>query len=85
VVERLVIVVAAEVAGLEELTMYAPQVLDEPSPLAAAYEEVIPLRQLEADYIGWVVSRCAGNKTRAAELLEIDVSTVYRRERGSGR
>jgi len=48
---------------------------------ASARETLIPLRQLEADYIAWVVSQCGGNKTRAAEILGIDVSTIHRRER----
>ena len=52
-------------------------------PLAAGrrQEQVVPLRQLEGEYIAWVVAHCGGNKTRAAELLGIDVSTIHRRER----
>ena len=43
-----------------------------------------PLRRLEAEYIAWMVAHCGGNKTRAAELLGIDVSTIHRRERERG-
>ncbi len=43
--------------------------------------EIVPLRQLENEYIAWAVAKCGGNKTRAAELLGIDVSTIHRRER----
>ncbi len=39
------------------------------------------LRQLEDDYIAWVILQCGGNKTKAAEILGIDVSTIHRRER----
>ncbi|MFN7131985.1 MAG: sigma-54-dependent transcriptional regulator [Myxococcales bacterium] len=81
VVERLVIVTNAEVVGPEMLGRHVPG-LDAPEdPLGRARQQVIPLRQLENDYIAWAVTRCGGNKTRAAELLGIDVSTIHRRER----
>ena len=44
----------------------------------------VPLRQLEGEYIAYVVAQCGGNKTRAAEILGIDVSTIHRRERERG-
>ncbi|MBK7860322.1 MAG: sigma-54-dependent Fis family transcriptional regulator [Archangiaceae bacterium] len=47
-------------------------------------ETIVSLRQLEAEYIAWAISRCDGNKTRAAELLGIDVSTIHRRGKGQG-
>jgi two-component system response regulator HydG len=81
VVERLVILTNREIADVADLERHAAQVAAEPSPLAAAQEKIMPLRQLEDEYIAWVLARCGGNKTRAAELLEIDVSTIYRRER----
>jgi two-component system response regulator HydG len=52
-----------------------------PAPGASGAQEVVPLRQLENEYIAWAVAKCGGNKTRAAELLGIDVSTIHRRER----
>jgi DNA-binding NtrC family response regulator len=39
------------------------------------------LKDVEDAYITAVLDRCEGNKTRAARLLGIDVSTLHRRER----
>jgi DNA-binding NtrC family response regulator len=49
-------------------------------PLDRAKRDLIPLRDLEQEYINWVLERTGGNKTRAAEILGIDPSTLYRRE-----
>jgi two-component system response regulator HydG len=43
--------------------------------------ELLPLATMEQRYIAWVMERVGGNKTRAAELLQIDPSTLYRREK----
>jgi two-component system response regulator HydG len=50
-------------------------------PLAAAEGDLWPLQVLEQKYIQWVLDHVGGNKTRAAEILGIDPSTLYRRER----
>ena len=50
-------------------------------PLAAAEAGLWPLQMLEQKYIQWVMERVGGNKTRAAEILGIDPSTIYRKER----
>jgi two-component system response regulator HydG len=42
---------------------------------------MVSLRELEADYIAWVLEQCDSNKTRACEILGIDPSTLYRRTR----
>jgi two-component system response regulator HydG len=84
VVERLVIVAAHETLGLDELRAHAPALVEGASPLDEAKQKLVPLRQLEGEYIAWVVAQCGGNKTRAAEILGIDVSTIHRRERERG-
>jgi DNA-binding protein Fis len=38
------------------------------------------LRELEQEYIAWILEHTRGNKTRASEILGIDPSTLYRRE-----
>jgi two-component system, NtrC family, response regulator HydG len=53
-------------------------------PFDRAKRDLIPLRDLEQEYIDWVLAR-TGSKTRAADILGIDLSTLYRREvRGKG-
>ncbi|HLL04395.1 MAG TPA: sigma-54 dependent transcriptional regulator [Myxococcaceae bacterium] len=83
-VERLVVLVPRETVELADLRLHAPVASTEAHPLAAAQQELWPLRQLEGEYISWVVAHCGGNKTRAAEILGIDVSTIHRREREKG-
>jgi two-component system response regulator HydG len=49
-------------------------------PLDEAKRGLMSLRELESTYIEWVMERTGGNKTRAAEILGVDPSTLYRRE-----
>ncbi|MBI2895744.1 MAG: sigma-54-dependent Fis family transcriptional regulator [Deltaproteobacteria bacterium] len=83
VIERLVIVANKPTLEVADLEARAPGVLADACPIDRARVQLLPLKQLEAEYIAWVVDRCGGNKTRAAELLGIDVSTIHRRERTS--
>jgi len=39
----------------------------------------IPLAELEERYIAGVLESVGGNKNRAAEILGVDLSTIYRR------
>jgi hypothetical protein len=80
-IERLVILSQEEEIGAEDLDRFAPRLASGPFPLDAAKEQVVKLRELEDMYIAWMLARCGGNKTRAAEILGIDVSTIHRRER----
>ena len=78
-VERAVVLGGAEAISAEVVR----QLLDTEGPGAPAFgvPRLVTLRQLESDYIAWVLAACEGNKTRAAEVLGIDVSTLHRRER----
>ena len=44
-----------------------------------AFESLPTLRDLEQQYIDHVLERSEGNKTRAADILGIDPSTLHRR------
>ena len=46
--------------------------------LAGLLQDPIPLAQLEERYIAGVLERVGGNKARAAEILGVDLSTIYR-------
>ncbi|WP_375769599.1 sigma-54 dependent transcriptional regulator [Archangium gephyra] len=80
-VERLAVVTVQETVDLPTLQLHAPGVTVDAHPLSRAQGQLIPLRQLEGEYIAYVVAQCGGNKTKAAEILGIDVSTIHRRER----
>ncbi|MCY1073034.1 sigma-54-dependent transcriptional regulator [Archangium lansingense] len=80
-VERLAVVTVQETVDLPTLQLHAPGVTVDAHPLSRAQGRLIPLRQLEGEYIAYVVAQCGGNKTKAAEILGIDVSTIHRRER----
>ncbi|HZI08762.1 MAG TPA: sigma-54 dependent transcriptional regulator [Myxococcus sp.] len=83
-IERLVVLAPSETAGMDDLRPHLPPTAEGSQPLTLAQQELWPLRRLETEYIAWMVARCGGNKTRAAELLGIDVSTIHRRERERG-
>jgi two-component system response regulator HydG len=83
VVERLVIVARNEELRLADVQEFAPLVLAK-APTAStpsAFDRMPPLRELEDEYIAWVLKRCDGSKPRAAEILGLDVTTLYRRGR----
>jgi two-component system, NtrC family, response regulator HydG len=48
---------------------------------APAFEEMSTLRHLTESYVAWVLERSDGDKARAAAVLGVDVSTLYRWKR----
>jgi len=79
-IERLVVVGASATLTASDLSDLAPHII-RGSRFALPRDRLVTLRELEDEYIAWVIGRCDGNKTRAAEILGIDVSTVHRRTR----
>ncbi|MFN2565756.1 MAG: sigma 54-interacting transcriptional regulator, partial [Gemmatimonadaceae bacterium] len=76
--ERAVILTGAETIGVNAL----PERITErkPEPLVADRTPPNPtLEAIERAYILWVLQSEGGNKTRAAEALGIDPSTLYRK------
>jgi two-component system response regulator HydG len=64
-----------------DLADIRPGLGDWDDPIESARRELLPLEVVEQRYIDWVMDRVGGNKTRAAEILKIDPSTIYRRSR----
>ncbi|MEO6952316.1 MAG: sigma-54 dependent transcriptional regulator [Polyangia bacterium] len=78
VVERLVIVGAQPTLSASDLLALLGENID---PIAAESTPFVTLKQVERDHIARVLREVGGNKTRAAEILGIDVSTIHRKER----
>jgi two-component system response regulator HydG len=80
--ERLVIMTTTPTVEASDVELHLHQPLED-DPVATIKKKLIPLRQLEVEYIALIIAQCGGNKTRAAEILGVDVSTIHRRERNS--
>jgi two-component system response regulator HydG len=80
-IERLVVTSDKEVIEASSVKM----MLEPPSPASSkahgAFDALPSLRELEQQYIDHVLERTGGNKTKAAEILGIDPSTLHRRNR----
>jgi two-component system response regulator HydG len=80
-IERLVVVGTTAELGVGELAALAPSIVGGQDRFSLPRDQLSTLREVEEEYIAWVVERCGGNKTRAAEVLGIDPSTLHRRSR----
>jgi two-component system response regulator HydG len=80
-IERLVVMATSTEIGLPELTALAPAIVSGQERFSLPRDRLATLRELEEEYIAWMIERCGGNKTKAAELLGIDPSTLHRRTR----
>jgi len=75
-VERLLVLGRGKRVDLRDLAAALPEPL--PEAMAGLQAEIVPLRVLTRRYVEWVLQQTSGNKLRAAQLLGIDASTIYR-------
>jgi two-component system response regulator HydG len=75
-VERLLLLSRGKRVDVRDLTVVVPEAL--PESVAGLAAEIVPMRVLQRRYLEWVLGQTGGNKVRAAQLLEIDASTIYR-------
>ncbi|HVR60524.1 MAG TPA: sigma-54 dependent transcriptional regulator [Polyangia bacterium] len=78
VVERLVVTASGQIidaAAVKEM-LGSPRPVD---PIDALLQGSMSLAELESHYVNLMVERMNGDKGRAAEVLGIDLSTLYRR------
>jgi two-component system response regulator HydG len=81
VIERLVVVGTTSEITLPDLAAIAPTIHGNQERFSLPRDRFATLRDVEEEYIAWAVERCGGNKTKAAEILGIDPSTIHRRTR----
>jgi DNA-binding NtrC family response regulator len=74
--ERLLVLARGKRIDLRDLAAAVPEPL--PEAMASVAAEIVPLRVLTRRYVEWVLEQTGGNKLRAAQLLGIDASTIYR-------
>jgi len=84
-IERMVVIGTTAQLSASDLDALAPHIAGDAERFTIAREQLATLRELEEQYIAWVMDRCGGNKTRAAEILGVDPSTLHRRARSGKR
>jgi two-component system, NtrC family, response regulator HydG len=80
-VERMVVVGATTEVTLADLADLAPKIAHRTEQFSLPRDRLATLREVEDEYIEWMIEQCGGNKTRAAERLGIDKATLHRRAR----
>jgi two-component system, NtrC family, response regulator HydG len=75
-VERLLLLGRKRRIDLADLAGALPEPI--PEAMAGLASDIVPLRLMQRRYVEWVIAQAGGNKLRAAQLLEIDASTIYR-------
>jgi two-component system response regulator AtoC len=75
VIER---AITLNTTGILTAADFAEQFHQNQKTSAVFPRELVPLEEIERQYIVHVVQRCNGNMSRAAEVLKIDRRTLYR-------
>ena len=79
-IERLVVTTSAPLARLADVQQALGPVRNV-DPIAPLLQKPLTLEELETRYIGAILQRVGGSKLKAAEILGVDPSTLYRREK----
>jgi len=82
-IERLVVTAAGPLARLAEVK-HAFGAAREPDPIGPLLQRNFTLQAVEERYIDGVLHKVGGSKAKAAEILGIDISTLYRKEKQRG-
>jgi two-component system response regulator HydG len=82
-VERLVVTTSAPRATLADVQQALGPVRDS-DPIAPLLQRPLTLEDLESRYISAILKHVGGSKLKAAEILGVDPSTLYRREKPRG-
>jgi two-component system response regulator HydG len=74
-IERLVLLGSTKAVDVDHLP---ERVREQPpaSPVLQFGGEVMPMKRVQRLYASWAVSQMGGNRTRAAEVLDVDVKTL---------
>ncbi len=75
-IERLALFCRGKRIDAKELAAVLPDAV--PEAMAESAGEIVPLRVMSRRYLEWVLQQVGGNKVKAAQLLGIDASTIYR-------
>jgi two-component system response regulator HydG len=81
VIERAVVFGTNATAAAQDLLSVPPAAVSATSPGSFPSQPPATLRDLSRAYTDWVLVQTGGNRARAAEILGIDLSTLYRWQR----
>ncbi len=80
VIERAVVLSDADTIEPADLHLF-PKGTEDCFQGLTLHDELIPLRELQTRYIDLVLEKVHGHQLKAAEILEVDPKTLYRRRR----
>lgn len=79
ILERAVTLTQGPIISLEDLPLTIQRIQGEGQFIEDAVEQILPLQQVEWNYIRRVLEKLGGNKYQTAQVLGIDRKTLYRK------